>query len=53
MITVTKEMIRQIECPKCGAEQGQPCKHRKDAHHRERMQAARLHFERDIKQDDK
>ena len=46
MVTVTKEMVQQIPCPKCAAKAGKSCGHRKDksrSHHK-RLEAAQKHF---------
>lgn len=46
MVTVTKEMIQQVECPKCGAKKGKSCGHRKDKSksHHSRMAVAQVYF---------
>ena len=49
MVTVTKDMVQQVECPSCGAKSGQSCGHRKDKSksHVERLNAAQFHFNND------
>ena len=49
MVTVTKEMVQQVECPACGAKPLQSCGHKKDKtkSHVDRLQAAQLHFNND------
>ena len=46
MVTVTKKMIQQVECPKCGAKSGESCGHRKDKSrsHHSRMAVAQIYF---------
>ena len=41
-LVITKKMIQQVECPKCGAKSGESCGHRKDKSrsHHARMQLA-------------
>lgn len=46
MVTVTKKMIQEVECPKCGAKKGKSCGHRKDKSrsHHSRMEVAQVYF---------
>ena len=49
MVTVTKAMVQQVECPTCGAKSGQSCGHKKDKtkSHIDRLHAAQFHFNSD------
>ena len=46
MLIITKKMIQEIVCPKCGAKKGESCGHRKDKSrsHFKRMQAAQKYY---------
>lgn len=45
-LIITREMIQQVECPKCGAKIGNSCGHRRDksrSHHK-RLEKAQRYF---------
>jgi hypothetical protein len=46
MLIITKKMIQEIECPKCGAKKRKSCGHKKDKSrsHFKRLQAAQKYY---------